>query len=146
MTTIEIAKFSVTNQLKHVLCEEFERGPEVTQSMIDKMCEERNAGFFQEDYVRYFTRVESMGVGFWKPGATHYKDGIDFEKLKKIHSVIQTLPQLARDTLIETMSYVMVRPNLTRPLSFETFTSSCPMNSAKPTLKSDAKSLPVTSR
>jgi hypothetical protein len=113
MTKEEILNYTIKNQANLVLCDDYAGEIVFTDNLIEKMCEERNAGFFEDEYVKFFTRIDSMGIGFLKPGATDYKDGIDFEKLKHVHAVVQTLSQTARSNMIDNLKSFRVFENNT---------------------------------
>jgi hypothetical protein len=115
MTNKEILEYTLKNQLTLVLCEDYAGESEFNDSQIEKMCEERNAAFFEDEYVKHFTRIESIGFGFRKPGAPQSDDGIDFEKVKKVNAVVQNLTQTARCNMIENIKSFRVRAADSRP-------------------------------
>ena len=136
MTNKDILEYAVKHQSNLVLCDDYAGETEFTDSLIDKMCEEKNAVFFEDEYVKYFTRVESMGVGFLKPGAATYEEGIDFEKLKKVHSVTHILSETARNNMIDNIRSFRVLPNNTRPTNSKSWKISCQRKREKTTFLS----------
>lgn len=124
MTKKDILEFTVKNQASLVLCEDYAGETEFTDSLIDKMCEERTTAFFEDEYVKHFTRFDSMGIGFLKPGAASYEEGIDFEKIKKVHGAVHVMSESARNNMIDNIKSFRVSLNNTRPTSCKSWKSS----------------------